>query len=99
MYVFDTSPFSALFKSFYRSRFPTLWTKFDDLIGDRTIISTREVFPELDRYGNADYKAWLCDNRDVFTTPSATEAQFIQGIYRIRHFQQNIEMKKSRRAD
>lgn len=32
MYVFDTSALFEVFGDFYRSRFPTLWKKFDRLI-------------------------------------------------------------------
>jgi len=39
MYVFDTSPLSLLFRNFYRSRFPTLWEKFDELIVEKRIVS------------------------------------------------------------
>ena len=38
-YVFDTSPLSALFKNFYRRRFPSLWARFDDLVANGHIVS------------------------------------------------------------
>ena len=44
-YVFDTSPFISLFKNFYPSTFVTLWKKFDALIDEGEIVSTREVYP------------------------------------------------------
>ena len=93
MYVFDTSPLSSLFKHFYRSRFPTLWAQLDALIGQGQITSTREVARELDQYAQADSR-WMRDNRAIFTTPTRAEAQFVQRIYQVRHFQQNIEQKK-----
>lgn len=94
MYVFDTSPFSALFKSFYRRRFPTLWTQFDGLAEDGTITSTREVGRELERYGNEECQEWLRNHREIFTTPTAAEANVVRRIYEVEHFQQNIELKK-----
>ncbi len=94
MYVFDTSPFSALFGSFYPGRFPSLWAQFDPMIEARTIVSTREVRRELERYGNEACQVWLRDHREVFTTPTPAEARFVADIYRVRHFQQNIELKK-----
>jgi Domain of unknown function (DUF4411) len=94
MYVFDTSPFSALFGSFYPRRFPSLWAQFDRMIEARTIVSTREVRRELERYGNGACQVWLRDHREVFTTPTPAEAQLVGDIYRARHFQQNIELKK-----
>jgi hypothetical protein len=94
MYIFDNSPFSALFKSFYRRRFPTLWGNFDSLIADGAITSTREVARELDRFGNQPCLDWLAGNRDIFTTPTATEARVVRDIYAVQHFQQNLDMKK-----
>jgi len=93
MYVFDNSPISRLHRSFYRSRFPTLWAQFDELIVDGTIISTREVRRELEQYSRIE-DGWLRDNGYIFTTPTAAEAEFIAQIYRVEHFQQNIELKK-----
>ena len=93
MYVFDTSPFSSLFKNFYRRRFPTLWERFDALVADETVTSTREVRRELDLYAQAD-EEWLRNNGGIFTTPTAAEAGIIREIYAVQHFQQNIELKK-----
>ena len=93
MYVFDTSPLSSLFKHFYRSRFPTLWERFDVLVVDGSVTSTREVARELDRYAQADQQ-WMRANRSVFTTPTAREGEFVREIYRVRHFRQNIELRK-----
>ncbi len=47
-YVFDTSAFSPLFRNFYKRRFPTLWRQFDELVDNRRIVSTREVFREIE---------------------------------------------------
>jgi hypothetical protein len=93
MYVFDTSPLSSLFRHFYKRRFPTLWERFDALVVDGTVTSTREVRRELDLYTHVD-EDWVRCNGGIFTTPTAAEAQFIRNIYAVRHFQQNIELKK-----
>ena len=93
MYVFDTSPLSSLFKNFYRSRFPTLWCRFDSLVARGTVTSTREVRRELDRYARVD-QVWIRNNADIFTTPAPDEYQFVREIYRERHFQQNTPEKK-----
>jgi len=47
MYVFDTSPLISLFENFYRSRFPSLWERFDRLVADGQIVSTREAMREV----------------------------------------------------
>lgn len=93
MYVFDTSPLSNLFRNFYRGRFPTLWNRFDVLVANGQITSTREVARELDRYGRVD-ENWMRDNRAIFAAPTAEEAEFVREIYNIAHFRQNIEVKK-----
>ena len=45
-YVFDNSPLSALFRNFYRKTFRTLWERFDALVADSSIVSTREALRE-----------------------------------------------------
>lgn len=40
MYVFDTSSFSVIFKSFYPARFPTLWNNLFKL---RKVYGKREL--------------------------------------------------------
>jgi hypothetical protein len=47
-YVFDNSPLSALFRNYYRRTFPTLWERFDQLVADNRLVSTREVFREIE---------------------------------------------------
>ena len=93
MYVFDTTPLSSLFKNYFRSAFPTLWKRLDELIADGSVTSTREVRRELDQYARAD-KAWLAKHARIFTTPKASEAVIVREIYRVKHFHQNIEQKK-----
>ena len=80
-YVLDTSPLSTLFRNFYRSRFPTLWERFDALIEQKRIVSTREVAREI-------------KDGPIFATPTAAEDSFVAQIYSVAHFQQNIEQQK-----
>ncbi len=47
-YAFDNSPLSTLFRNYYPARFPTLWRRFDTLVTDGEILSTREVRHEID---------------------------------------------------
>ncbi|MEP1142927.1 MAG: PIN domain-containing protein [Henriciella sp.] len=93
-YVFDTNAFSALFKSYYRKRFPSLWAEFDHLIATGEIVSTREVLRELEGYSNDELNNWCKNNGTVFSTPTAVEGAFVAKIYRVQHFQQNIERTK-----
>ena len=93
-YVFDTSPFSALIRNFYRGRFPSLWDRFDYLVASGRIISTREVRRELEDFGFDEHKRWLGLNGDLFSAPTAEEARFVRRIFEVEHFQSNIELKK-----
>lgn len=93
-YVFDTSAFSPLFRNFYRRRFPTLWTQFDDLVDDGRIVSTREVLREIEDSSIVTMREWAGSHKDVFGTPTAEEGTFVGRIYSVPHFQQNIELQK-----
>lgn len=93
-YVFDNSPLSALFRNYYRKTFPTLWANFDDLVANGRLVSTREVFREIEDSSIASLVDWAKSNRSLFATPTAREAKFIHQIYAVPHFQQNIEQKK-----
>ena len=48
IFVFDSSPLSALFKNFYRSIFGSLWDDFDTLVEEGRLVSTREVLREIE---------------------------------------------------
>ena len=93
-YVFDNSPLSALFRNFYRRRFPTLWERFDRLVADGRIVSTREAYREIEDSSLEGLREWAKQNHGLFATPSAVEANFVSKIYAVRLFQQNIEQQK-----
>ncbi|MFZ6780301.1 PIN domain-containing protein [Undibacterium sp. Ji83W] len=93
MYIIDTSVISALHKNYYRSRFPSLWEKFDALIDDGQFASVREVLRELDDRGGDSFD-WAKVNSNLFTIPNAKEGFFIASIYAVEHFQANIEKQK-----
>jgi hypothetical protein len=93
-YVFDNSPLSALFRNYYRKSFPSLWQRFDRLVTDRRLVSTREVFREIEDGPDETLLDWAKQNRDLFATPTAEEGAFVARIYAVPHFQQNIEQKK-----
>ena len=94
MYVFDTSPLIKLFENYYRSRFPSLWDRFDGLVEDNRIVSTRECKHECND-GPADaLRDWAKNQGDFFHTPTAGEGIYVGLIYSVPHFQQNIEQRK-----
>lgn len=94
IYVFDNSPLSALFKSYYRGRFPSLWEKFDGIVDEGRLLSTREVLNEINDSSIEVLRDWAKDHGEIFATPTAEEGAFVGKIFAIKHFQNNIGMKK-----
>ena len=90
IYVFDTSSLRSL-QHFYPSVFKSIWDGLDVLIQQKNLISTREVWNEIERQNvSADVLAWAKQNKQIFTTPSAAELQFVAQIFQIKHFQNLI---------
>jgi len=98
IYIFDTSPLSALFRNYYRGQFPSLWAKFDALVDNGQILSVREVFKEIGESSIEPMREWAAAHQEVFTTPTAEEGAFVVRIFAVPHFQQNIEQQKLFRA-
>ena len=94
MYVFDTNAFSQLFRSYYPSRFPTLWEYFDELINSNKITSTKEVAREIEDGSVELLRKWAKNHKSIFPTPSYQEAQFVTKIFSVSHFRQIIEKRK-----
>jgi hypothetical protein len=93
-YVFDNSPLSVLFKNFYRRTFRSLWERFDELVANGEIVSTREALREIEDGGPGELLEWAQQNGSLFAAPTAAEGAFVGKIYAVRHFQQNIEQQK-----
>lgn len=94
MYVFDTSALSALFRNYYRNRFPSLWQQFDGLVAGGNLVSTREALREILDGPIPELREWAEDNQALFSTPIAAEGAFVAQIYAVAHFQQNLEQQK-----
>ena len=87
IYVFDTSSIRSL-QHFYPSVFKTIWEGLDGLVQQQNLISTREVWNEVERQNiSADVQAWAKSNKQIFTTPTSAELQFVAQILQIKHFQ------------
>lgn len=94
IYVFDSSPLSTLFRNYYRSRFPSLWEKFDAIVDEGRLLSTREVHNQIDDGPLETLREWADAHGEIFTTPTAEEGIVVAHIFEVHHFQQNIEQKK-----
>ena len=82
-YVFDNSPLSALFRNYYRKTFPSLWQRFDQLVADGRLVSTREVFREIEDGPSESLLEWAKNNRVLFATPTPEEGAFVAQIYAV----------------
>jgi hypothetical protein len=86
IYVFDTSSLRSL-QHFYRRVFRSIWDGLDELVEHKRLISTREVFNELERQAvSEDVLKWAKEHKALFTTPTGSELQFVAEIFRIKHF-------------
>ena len=92
-YVFDTSPLSQLFRAYYRSRFPSLWEQFDELVRQGRVISTREVGREIARGPIKELIEWKKQHPHLFPSPTAAEGNFVRRIFEVTHFQANINKR------
>ena len=95
IFVFDTNVLSQMFHSYYRGRFKTLWSNFDNLVEGGRVTSTREAFNESQGDRIPALREWAKENKEsIFPTPNADEAIWVSKIFAVRHFQHVIEQKK-----
>ena len=80
------------------SVFPTLWSNFDALVADGRIMSTDEVWRELEDRMTPELEDWLSEHKSLFPPTSPQEAEVVRHIVVNRHFQQIIEEKKIRKG-
>ncbi|NOT82476.1 MAG: DUF4411 family protein [Gallionella sp.] len=90
IYVFDTSSIRSL-QHFYPSVFKTIWDGLDMLIQQQNLISTREVWNEVERQNiSKEVLDWAKQNKKIFTIPTTAELQFVATIFQVNHFQSLI---------
>ncbi|MHB1606988.1 MAG: PIN domain-containing protein [Leptospirales bacterium] len=90
IYVFDTSSLRSL-QHFYPTVFVTIWNGLNSLVRQNSLISTREVWTELERQNvSADVLAWAKQNKQIFTLPDRDEQRFVAKIFQVPHFQSLI---------
>ena len=96
VYVFDTSSFSQLFGSYYRSVFPTLWALFGEMVSTGRLVTVREVKNEIERYPGTKLETltgWCASHQELFTTPSPQEQSHVASIFHNSHFLQLVTQK------
>lgn len=91
LYIFDTSSLTVL-NAFYPDTFPTFWERFDQLVADGKVLSTREVLRELDKFSNRpNIQSWVKLHHEVFVVPTNDELRFVANIFEIPHFHNLID--------
>ena len=93
MYVFDTGAYSFLFRNIFKEIFLTAWDRFDELIVDRMITPTLEVFREIDNSSLSEMRTWASGHKYVFPAPTPAEALEVSNMFSIPHFQSLIGSK------
>jgi len=94
IYVFDNSSLSNL-KHFYPEIFKSVWTGLGELVDVKQLISTKEVWREMQNGNPSGHvNEWLKQRSRIFTTPTNDELQFVAGIFRVPHFQSLIGEKQ-----
>jgi hypothetical protein len=94
-YIFDTNSLSRL-KHFFPGVFKSIWEGLDGLVVAGELISTREVWREL-QLGNPNetVNIWLNERKNkIFTMPDSNELEFVAKILSVRHFQTLIGEKQ-----
>ena len=98
IYVFDNSSLSNL-KHFYPEVFKSVWAGLDNLIQDGRLVSTREVWRELQQGNPTPHvNDWLKQRKHIFTIPSNEELLFVAEIFKVKHFQQLIGKQQQLRG-
>ena len=90
IYVFDTSSVRAL-QHIFPSIFKSIWGNLEVLVEQQQLVSTREVFNELERQDvSEEVLDWAKNHKTIFTMPIAAELQFVAEIFQVKHFQELI---------
>lgn len=93
IYIFDTNCFIVL-GNYFPNRFPSVWRDINSYIDNGKIISVREVYNEIQRYGGTSViKDWADKRSTIFLQPCDEELEFVRSIYSITHFRNNIRRK------
>ncbi|MBW8035663.1 MAG: DUF4411 family protein [Planctomycetes bacterium] len=98
MYVFDTNVFISL-GMYYPSRFPTIWKHINNLVGNDKLVSTREVFKELDQNcADEHIEIWANKYKNIFLIPTNEECAVVAEIFRRRQHQDLVKRNRIQRG-
>ncbi len=93
-YVFDNSSISKL-KHYSPEVFPKIWTELDNFAKEKIIISTKEVYRELQNgVPNAHTDAWVKKHKRIFTVPTVQELAIVSEVLSTKNFSAIIGAKQ-----
>ena len=96
MYVFDTNVFITL-GIYYPKRFPTIWKRIEELVEKGALISTREVYHELDNdCGDEHIHEWVKNHKDIFVIPTNEECGIVRQLFLSK---QNLSLVKPKKIN
>lgn len=78
-YVFDSGPFIDL-NNYPPDIFLTFWDKLNEMLKEAEIISSIEVYRELEDYNDEFVAEWTKKNKKYFLKPSLEEQQLAKEI-------------------
>ncbi len=94
-YSLDTNTISQVYRFYYKSRFPSFWSRFNDLVSSGRAGSVSEVEAELKR--NIGIPSVVEElkllNQGFFSLPSSPEQDFVSQIFKVPHFQSLLSAK------
>ncbi len=94
IYVLDSSSLIVL-GHYYPSAFPSLWKNLEELIGNGTLTSVREVWNELERYNAHTFvQEWAKQHKTLFAKPTNEELLAVREILAVPHFQTLLGTKQ-----
>ena len=81
-YVFDSGPFIDL-NNYPPDIFSSFWDNFNRMLYDGEIISSIEVYRELENYNDDFIAEWTKKNKPYFQKPTLEEQSIVQDILRL----------------
>lgn len=78
VYVFDTNTIIRCFDCYNEDIFPCFWERFNSLVKEERILSVREVFKELEGYGN-NVAEWAKKHKESVFPPSCDDELKLAG--------------------
>lgn len=82
MYILDTNVFTAM-GHFFPSRFPTIWSKVEELVPSKVLRSVKEVRREIEVNCPFEHiETWVKKHHEIFLPPTEEESKIVAEIFK-----------------